>query len=207
MSISIEQLTPEAQTLIRTIEESQPTDNQMETLKSLIIKTAEIVRTEMQEITTQLQAQTTALSSQFGVYEQTLESTITATAEGILQDYGFAESIQGLQDADGNFDSFVNKVNQYIWTGKLSDNPVRYGIAIGEGVTAYDQQGNPYLNDNAKCATFSMDELAFWQGNVKLAYFSSGKFYINNGQIVNSLQIGNYLWKVLNNGAIALMKD
>lgn len=172
------------------------------TLKSMIIKTAEIVRTEMQEISTQLHGETEAISADIGTLMQEMDATIRATAEGVLQDYHFSELV-----TDTNTNTFYRtQTNQYIFTGKISDDPVTYGIAIGEGVTAYDQDGNPYLNQNAKVATFSMDTLAFWQGTVQLAYFSSGKFFITNGEITNTLQIGNYVWKRMADDSMVLVK-
>ena len=172
------------------------------TLKSLIIKTAEIVRTEMQEISTQLHAETEAVSADVGALEQTMDATIRATAEGILQEYNFSELVT---DTEANTFS-LQRINQYIFTGLISDNPVQYGIAIGEGVTAYDENNNPYLNQNAKVATFTMDKLAFWQGTVELAYFSSGKFYITNGEITNTLQIGNYVFKRMADDSMVLVR-
>ena len=172
------------------------------TLKSMIIKTAEIVRTEMQEISTQLHGETEAISADIGTLMQEMDATIRATAEGVLQDYHFSEVVTDTQT--NTF--YRTQTNQYIFTGKISDDPVTYGIAIGEGVTAYDNDGNPYLNQNAKVATFSMDKLAFWQGTVQLAYFSSGKFYITNGEITNTLQIGNYVWKVMADNSMVLVR-
>ena len=172
------------------------------TLKSLIIKTAEIVRTEMQEISTQLHAETEAVSADVGALEQTMDATIRATAEGILQEYNFSELVT---DTEANTFS-LQRINQYIFTGLISDNPVQYGIAIGEGVTAYDENNNPYLNQNAKVATFTMDKLAFWQGTVELAYFSSGKFYISQGEITNTLQIGNYTFKKMADNSMVLVR-
>lgn len=172
------------------------------TLKSMIIKTAEIVRTEMQEISTQLHGETEAISADIGTLMQEMDATIRATAEGVLQDYHFSEVVTDTQT--NTF--YRTQTNQYIFTGKISDDPVTYGIAIGEGVTAYDNDGNPYLNQNAKVATFSMDKLAFWQGTVQLAYFSSGKFYITNGEITNTLQIGNYVWKRMADDSMVLVR-
>ena len=172
------------------------------TLKSMIIKTAEIVRTEMQEISTQLHGETEAISSQFGSLVETLDATIKATAEGVLQDYHYSETVRDTQTNT----EFRTMTNQYIFTGLINDNPVEYGIAIGEGVTAYDANGNPYLNQNAKCATFTMNKMSFWQGNVELAYFSSGKFYIKNGQITQTLQIGNFVWKAMADNSMVLLR-
>ena len=219
------------------------------TLKSLIIKTAEIVRTEMQEISTQLHGETMAVSAEVGTLEQTLDTTIRATAEGVLQDYHFSELVtdtntntfyrtqtnqyiftgildtntgkvgiaigDGVTAYDANGNPYLNQkntsfrqmTNQYIFTGLISDNPVQYGIAIGQGVTDYDPiTGTPFLNQNAKAATFTMDKLAFWQGTTELAYFSSGKFYITNGEITNTLQIGNFVWKKMADDSMVLVR-
>ena len=172
------------------------------TLKSMIIKTAEIVRTEMQEISTELHGETQAISADIGALEQTMDATIRATAEGILQDYHFEELVT--DTATNTF--YRQQTNQYIFTGLISDDPVQYGIAIGEGVTAYDENGNPYLNQHAKVATFTMDKLAFWQGTVEMAYFSSGKFYISQGEITNTLQIGNYVFKKMADNSMVIVK-
>lgn len=172
------------------------------TLKSLIIKTAEIVHTEMDELSTQLHSETQAISTDFGRLESSLDATIRATAEGVLQDYHYEETVQ---DVLSNT-SYRTMTNQYIFTGKIHDNPVEYGIAIGEGVTQYDQDGNAQLNQEAKCATFTMNKMSFWQGNVELAYFASGKFYISKGEITDSLQIGNFEYKAMADGSMALIK-
>ena len=175
---------------------------EIKSLKSLIIKTAEIVRTEMDEISTRLHSETEALSTQFGTLEQTMDATIRATAEGIVQEYYYSELIQ---DVNANT-SYRTQVNQRIFSGLITDDPVEYGIAIGEGVTAYDEHGNPYLNQNAKVATFTMNRMSFWQGNVELAYFSSGKFYISNGEITNTLTIGNFQFRAMADKSMTLVR-
>ena len=200
MDISIGQLNPEIRNVVEGAEEKNAAE--AESLKSMIVKTATIVRHEMETITATLTDQYTALSDQFGAYERNLQSEITATAEGILQDYHFDQLVT--DTATNTF--FRQQTNQYIFTGLINTSPVEYGIAIGEGVTAYDQNGNPYLNQNAKVATFTMNKLAFWQGTTQLAYFSSGKFYITNGEITNTLQIGNYVFKKMADDSMVLVR-
>ena len=206
MSLSTEELAATVEARIRSgsaggqIEEA--VKSQYDTLKSMIIKTATIVRTEMQEIQTTLESQYTALSEDFGAYEENLSANIRAGAEGVLQDYHYEERVTGLEDETG---TFIRRTNQYIFTGLVNPTTLEYGIAIGEGVTGYDANGNPYLNTNARCATFTMNEMAFWQGETKLAYFSSGKFYISNGEITNTLQIGDFVWKRMADGSLALL--
>jgi ElaB/YqjD/DUF883 family membrane-anchored ribosome-binding protein len=175
---------------------------QITSLKILIIKTAAIVRTEMDEISTKLHTETEAVSSQVGTLNQTLDARIRATAEGVLQDYHYDQLVHDTQTNT----VYRTLANQRIFSGLINDNPVEYGIAIGEGVTAYDAQGNPYLNQNAKCATFTMNRMSFWQGNVELAYFSSGKFYISNGEITNTLKIGNYMWRAMADNGMTLVR-
>ena len=171
-------------------------------LKSMIIKTAEIVRTEMDEISTQLHGETQAISSQFGELTRELDATIRATAEGVLQDYHYSETVR---DAQTNTE-YRTRTSQYIFSGLLDETTQEFGIAIGQNVTDYDSDGNPFLVQNAKVATFSMNRLAFWQGNTLMAYFSSGKFYIANGEITGTLQIGNYVWKSMTDQSMVLVR-
>lgn len=203
MTISIEEISEKAAERVQQAQESGAAEktDAYTTLKSMIIKTAEIVRHEMDEITTHLEDNLEALSSEFGELQRNLTSDITATAEGVLQSYGYEERITGLETEAGTTDSFIRKTNQYIFSGLIDENTMTYGIAVGEGVTKSDGT----LDNNARCATFSMNEMAFWQGTTKMAWFSSGKFYINNGQIENSLQIGNFMWKKIEGGAMALV--
>jgi len=200
MDVTIEQMAPEVKTTITATQET--TAKNYETLKSMIIKTAEIVRHEMDEITVRLEDNYEALSSQFGSYERNLDSTITATAEGILQDYQLVERVTGLEE---DTESFERRINQYIFSGLVDEVNGKYGIAIGENVTAYDANGNPYLNSERKTATFTMDELAFWHGETKIAYFSDNIFHIAQGEVTASMKMGNHTWRVLAGGAMALI--
>lgn len=200
-NISVEQMDTAAQQQIRTAgaEENQAAYNG---LKSLIVKTAEIVRGEMDEISTVLQGQYTIISEQFGELQRNTEASITANSEGIRQNYTFIEQ---LQEAGTQTAGTLNRFSQYIFTGLVDEVNHRYGIAIGEDITAYDAQGNPYINSARKMATFTMDRLTFWQGETELAYFSDNIFHIANGEIVKTLKIGNHTWMALTGGAMGLI--
>jgi hypothetical protein len=202
-NIGMEQLVPETRILIESAGEANTAiTDQAAALKSMIIKTAEIVRHEMDEISTHLEDNYEALSSQFGTYERNLTSNITATAEGILQEYGYSEKITALENET---ESFQRKFEQYIFTGLVDETNGRYGIAIGENVTAYDSQGNAFINPDRKMATFTMDELAFYQGDVKLAWFTNNVMHIANSEVTQTMTMGNHIWKILTGGAIALI--
>ena len=203
MTISIEQLEPETRQVIRAASKEK-TQNQYDTLKSLIIKTAEIVRNEMDEITTTLESHYQALSSQFGTYEENLTSTITATARGVLQDYGYDATLEALQSDATDARKYIVNASAYIFTGLLRDTggvPV-YGIAVGQNVTD-PETGN--LNADNRVAEFTAERLSFFQNGNEVAYFSNNVFYIPNGEVTQSMRMGNHVWKVLSNGALALV--
>jgi len=200
MDVSIAQMSPEAQTTIRTAEQAgKKSEEAYSALKSLIVKNAEIVKMEMQEIRTELQTQYTAISEDFGTYQQTLDAQISATAAGIMQQYNFEERMQAVEDETA---AFINGMNAYIYSGLLSTTPPTYGIAIGYNVTNEDGT----LNNQNKSATFTADKLSFWLNGVEVAWFSNSVFHIDYGEITHDLRMGGYVWKTLADGAIALMK-
>ena len=200
MDISIEQMTPETQTVVqKAAGADKAQEAQINQLKEIIVKNAEIARLAMDEIRTELSSQYTAISEEFGTYQQTLESTISATAAGIMQEYHIEDRIQAVEDDTA---TFMNNQNAYIFSGLLSDNPATYGIAIGYNVTNEDGT----LNNQNKSATFTADKLSFWLNGTEVAYFSNSVFHIASGEITDQLRMGGYIWKTLANGAMALMK-
>ena len=186
MDVSIQQMAPETQAAIKKAGEAgEKSAENYQALKSLIVKNAEIVNMAMDEIRTELQAQYTAISEDFGTFTQSMEAQISATAAGIMQEYHIEERVQAVEDDTA---AFMNNLNAYIYSGLLSTNP--------DGT----------LNNQNKSATFTADKLSFWLNNVEVAYFSNSIFYIANGQITDQLRMGGYIWKTLAGGAMALMK-
>lgn len=176
-------------------------DSTKNALRSLIIKTAEIVRTEMEEISTELRTMYQGISSDFGTLERELTARIQANAEGISQNYTYIENVNTDQQR------FENRISARIFSGIISydaqDLPI-YGIAIGENVTQYDQSGNPVLNENTKMATFTTDRLSFWQGQTEVAYFSQQKLFITNCEILRAMKMGRYEWRIQSDGSMGL---
>ncbi len=179
---------------------------QMNALKSMIIKTAEIVRHEMDLIEVELKDDYQALSDQFGSYERDLTTTITATAEGILQEYGYSEQIEGLTADGEETKRYLRTFDQFIFCGLVDEVGGKVGIAIGENVTKKDSHGATVLDHDHKMATFTMDRLSFFQGGIEVAYFSNDEFHISRGVIDRSLQMGTFMWKVLADGSMALTR-
>lgn len=197
MTISIEQMEPSTKEIIYE-GSSQNQEKRSRALKDLIIKTANIVRTEMAEIRLTLDGQITAISEQFGIYEQNLEANITATANGILQDYHFQDRISGLEE---DTEEFFHRINQYIFTGLIDPINMKYGIAIGQHITREDGT----LDTSEQMATFTMNELAFYQGANKVAWLSSQALHITEGVVTGSMTMGSHIWKVLSDNSLALL--
>ena len=203
MNITIEQMTAETQETIREGSRAEKAEavKQYDSLKSLIIKTAEIVHTEMDEIRTTLTTTTEAISEEFGTLQSTLEAEIVASAEGIKQTYNLDEVVTDNQTNT----EYRRTTSQYIYSGLIGTDPITgdgiYGIAIGENVTNEDGTMNP----NNRMATFTKDRLSFWQGDAEVAYFSNQIFHITQGEILNTLKIGNHMWKRLSDGGMALV--
>lgn len=126
-----------------TAEEATKTDlaQQSSTLKSIIIKTADIIRSEQDEIRTTLESHYQALSNQFGAYERDLTNNITATAEGIIQEYQFVERIQALDDDTAELKEYKTSTSQYIKSGLLDDtgDPV-FGVEVGNAMDTDNPQ-------------------------------------------------------------------
>lgn len=161
--------------------------SEMETLKSLIIKTADFVQTSLTEYRMNLLGSTVA-SGQFGRYVRNTGLDVEVNPEGITQNYSFQEIVQGLKHYE------INAKN-YIKTGLLrtvSSIPV-YGVAIGKDVVTFDENGNETYVDGNKVAELTADELSFWQNGVKVAGYTGNRisfyyngtecFYIQNGKM------------------------
>ena len=161
--------------------------NEAESLKSLIIKTAEFVQSQLNEYRMHLLGEYVA-EGKFGKYVRKTGLDVDVTPTGITQNYTFQEIIQDLKRYE------VNAKN-YIKTGLLrtvSSVPV-YGVAIGKDVVTFSTDGTETYNDGNKVAELTADELSFWQNSVKIASYTGSKitfyyngndaFYIQNGKI------------------------
>lgn len=72
---------------------------------------------------------------------------------------------------------------QYVKTGLLSADTNEYGIAIGQVKTTSDGGLDTMSSEYVKITS---GRVSFMQNNVEVAYMSSGKLYIKNGDVVAS---------------------
>lgn len=181
--------------------------SEYETLKSLIIKTADFVQTSLQEYRMVLFGETAA-SGQFGQVNRRTGMDVAVTPDGVLQKFSLREIVKDLKTYE------VNAKN-YIKTGYLrTENSIPiYGVAIGKDVVTFSADGTETYNDGNKVAELTADELSFWQNNVKIAKYTGSRisflyngteaFYIQNGKwyAVGDMEITNGKKLILASGA------
>ena len=163
--------------------EAQATFN---SIKSLIIRSADIVESYYQEINEKLIGQYVA-QSEFGRYEENTEQKITTNSKGVERAFSDIQKI--ISDIEGLEHSLI-EVNAHTKAGLLyyDDNGVPiYGFEIGQKNTI---DGKEVFN---KYARFTSDRLSFYdQNNTEVAYISDYKLYITNAQITGTLNLGRY---------------
>ena len=204
LNIALEQVTPEA--LAGQISAAQAVgaklpDNTDATLnaaytklKSIIVKTADTVRSEMDTVILALNG-TYIAQGTIGSYYEELSSLVQADAAAVVQTYNFASQLTAAADAISNIETYNVNTEQYIKTGLLFYEGAvpRYGVAVGEKITTVVVNGETLLERQGLCATFTSDRLSFWQNEVEVAYISNNKLYINEAHILSRLFIGNWV--------------
>lgn len=150
-------------------------------LKSLIIKSADIVNAYYEVISTKLRGEYSALSD-YGNFKQTTEAAFEATSTNLTQYY---ESVQEIEDKLNNL-SELRKDSCYIRTGWLDDNETIAGVEIGKTNTKDGATDTAF-------ARFTTEELAFYdQNGTKLGWFAQYKLNIREAKIEGNLELGDY---------------
>ena len=165
-------------------QEAQDTFN---SIKSLIIKSADIVNAYYETMRLRMDGEYVA-ESDFGVYRRTTAAELSATIDSVNQLYTDLQSVE--ETADGAYDS-VRAVTANIKTGLLYTNesgvPV-YGLEVGQrnvenGVETF-----------RKYARFTANRLSFYdQNDTEVAYISDYKLFITQAQINGSITLGRYV--------------
>ena len=168
-------------------------------LKSLIIKTAGVIRQEIDTWTQTLEGTYLAISD-FGTYREEVSQEITATATEIVNAFNYestlAARVEELEAENSVLNSYKVQTEQYTKTGLLYfdefDVPV-YGYAVGEVLTRVTVNGKETVRREDLMATWSAGRLNFWQGGNIVAYYANNKMYVTDGEFLNSLQIGDWI--------------
>lgn len=155
-------------------------------IKNLIIKSADIVESFYDKIKIRLEGLYVA-KSDFGVYVEQTSQDILGNSMAIEQIFTNLQQI--ITDIEGMEHSMI-EVNAHIKSGLLYYDaqgvPV-YGLEIGQRT---EIDGEETFN---KYAQFTADKLAFFdQNGYEVAYISDRKLYISDVEITGSLLVGGF---------------
>lgn len=164
-------------------------------LRALVVNTAEIIRSEMEMLQVQLGSEYSALSSQWGAYQESVESKIVATANDIIQNLNFQSQLDALS---GEFAKYQIETAGFIKSGFIDydENSVPViGVAIGQNlksvtVTMPDGTALEQLDPTQNCAFYTADRLYFRVNGQEIAYLSNSKLYIRNAEITGKAVMG-----------------
>lgn len=178
------------------IVESEEAKSAFNDIKSLIIKSADIVNAYYESINTRLKSIYVS-QSDFGTYTAETDAVIDANSEGIEQLYSNMQEI--LTDV-ANLEHTLIESNAYINSGLLyyDDQGVPvYGLEIGQ---RNEIDGEEVFNQFAR---FTAAKLSFYDSNGnEVAYISDKKLYITHVEITGSLQQGSFIDTVMENGDV-----
>ena len=169
-------------------------------LKALIVNTAETLRSEMDRLETVLRSDYAAMSSQWGIYREQMQNTITATAEGIVQQYGFEADMEALEAQAAGFERYRISTEGFIRQGFVERNEAGVpiiGIAIGQGLTGVettvDGRTVLELDEMQSCAFYTAERVSFRIGGREVAYLSNRRLYVADVEVTGSLRLGKWL--------------
>lgn len=159
-------------------------------IKALIIKSADIIESYYEEIHTRLSGEYVA-QSEFGTYTELTEQQLEATSTQIQQMFTHLQEI--ITDIE-NVEHTLVEVNAHIKSGLLyydeQGAPV-YGLEIGQRT---EIEGEEVFNQFAR---FTAEKLSFFDSNgVEAAYISDKKLYIRHVEIISSFTIGGFVSEV-----------
>ena len=107
-------------------------DAQYRELRSLIIKTADIVNQQMDKTIKQLNGKFEAISSEWGTFEQNIERKIVETAEATIDSFDYSEKIHGIEK------TVLDRVKDgdVILLHDMTDSSVRAALDIVDNLKA-----------------------------------------------------------------------
>ena len=177
---------------------------QQQTLKALVIKTADTVRSEMDRITAELGG-TYIAQSEFGSYVRQLSSYLEANPEALTQYYKFASELRAeIGRVDTEFQNWQSETEGYIRTGIVDydgEVPV-YGVAVGQNLSAREVDGETVIDRRSFRAVFTARKLSFWQDETEIAYISDNRLSIRSIQVLSTMDFG--AWRIRAENGLAI---
>lgn len=173
-------------------------------LKSLILKTADLVQVEMDKLETELRSSYVA-SSDFGTYQEDIIQRITAMDGQIEQAIADTVTISDtLHGVSTEFDAYRIETQGYIRQGIVGyANAVPIiGIAIGQDIAVtgetetVDEVEYQVIDTSSNMSVWTPEKLSFYINGAETAYFSNGALYVGNVIVTGKLYLGEHGWEI-----------
>lgn len=165
-------------------QEQQAQENFAE-IKSLIIKSADIVNAYYEEINKKLSGVYVA-SSDFGDYTEKTDQAIQANSTNITQVFS---SYAQIDSKVAGIESTIKETNAYIKSGLLEENDGKriYGIEVGQDT------GTGFT----RFARFTAEKLSFYdQSGNEVAWVSNNKLFIKTAEVQYMFVMGGFVDEV-----------
>ena len=173
-------------------------------LKSLIVKTARLVKRQMEQLSARLEGEYVAVSD-FGTYVERLSAYLEANPEALTQYYSFFADLQAsTETVSAAFEQYRLETEGYIRTGIVCyDGAVpQYGVAVGQNLICREVDGETVVEQNDFRATFTASKLSFWQDASEVAYVSNNRLYITNITVLEGMSIGE--WEISSENGLVI---
>lgn len=144
------------------------------TLQSTLDRTA-------REIMSQMAATYTSATS-FEEYQKTVSTLLSQTAEAFT--FQFDSLTKQITTLNGETNQQFSEISKYI---RFIDGAIELG-----------------RSDSALILRIMSDRISYLLNNVEIAYFSSGRLYVENLEAIRTLTVGNFSYLPRNNGNLSL---
>ena len=156
-------------------------------IKALIIKSADIVQAYEESMKTEYNGEYVAVSD-FGTYLAKTNSTVEENSKYAIANFANVQTVTEQGKALGALETYVNDTKAYIKTGYLYDdksgNPI-YGVEIGQ--TVKTKEGEEEKETFRGFARFIANRLSFYDENSnEVAFISDRKLYVTDASFVNA---------------------
>lgn len=198
--------TPRTSESNSTEQEKQEMKQKLSALKSLIIKTADVVYSEMDKLEADLEGKYLAISD-FGTYVEETKHSIIATSTSLEQQI---EYLGVLTDELGlvsdQFKNYMINTSGYIKQGIVKYDGVIpiIGIAIGQDIkfsatkdpVVIDGKEYEFIDTSSNMSIWTPNKLSFYINNREVAYVSNGVFYTPVLGVSTQLDLGVNKWSI-----------
>ncbi len=168
-------------------------------LRSLIVKTADILSNRVERLSATL-AEDYLARSDFGTYQETLRASFEATARGVIESYDFDAALEALSGRASEAERALRSLRGEIRRGLITDpetGETAMGIAVAENLRFTGAQqsadGLVYyeLAPGQTLGLYTAHGWQFWLGGVKRGWFDAldGMLHVAELAIERSLSL------------------